>query len=32
MHESIMLKIKKSAGEDWVVETTGKHSIKIFEC
>ena len=28
MHQSIMTKIKNSAGKDWVVEKIVKHSIK----
>ena len=32
IHQSIMMKLKNSAKGDWVVETIGKHSIKIFEC
>ena len=32
MHQSIMKKIKNSAGEDWVVKTIVKHSAKNFEC
>ena len=32
MHQSIMVKIKNSDSEDWVVEAIVKHSIKIFEC
>ena len=33
MYQSIMTKIKISAREYWIViETSVKHSIKIFEC
>ena len=32
MHQSIMKKIKNSAGEDWVAKTIVKHSAKNFEC
>ena len=31
MYQSIMMKIKNSDREDWLVETIVKHSIKIFE-
>ena len=27
-----MIKTKNSASEDWVVEATVKHSVKIFDC
>ena len=32
MHQSIMKKIKNSAGEGWVVKTIVKHSAKNSEC
>ena len=33
MHQSIMTKIKKYAGKDWIVlDVIIKHKIKIFEC
>ena len=31
IYQSIMTKIKNSAGEDWVLETIVKHTIEIFE-
>ena len=30
MHQSIMVKIINSAGENWIVKTIVKHSTKIF--
>ena len=33
MHQkSIMTKTKSSAGVDWVVKATVKHSVKVFDC
>ena len=32
IHQSIMTRINNSSGEDWVVKTIVKHSVKNFEC
>ena len=32
MYQTIMMKIKKSASKDWIIETIVKHNIKVFEC
>ena len=32
MYQSIMMEIKNSVSEDWIVKTIVEHGIKIFEC